>query len=59
MTLLAERMPSTVILGVEPKFLEEPVFEAVIRPSAGSWDVKVYDEVKLYKDSSPVAYFRR
>ncbi len=58
-TLLAERTASTVILGVEPKSLEQPIFETLIEPAPGSWDAKIYDEIKLYKDSFPVAYFRR
>jgi 4-amino-4-deoxy-L-arabinose transferase-like glycosyltransferase len=46
--LVEKSPPSSVILGVELGFLEEPLFEAVVRPD---WQSKSYDY-------GPTTYFR-
>jgi hypothetical protein len=50
--LLEESPPSAVILGVEMKSLETPLFEMTIQPDRQSWEEKTYEQ-------GPVVYFRR
>ena len=47
--LLEKSPPSAVILGVEPGFLEEPLFQAAVKPD---WERQAYDD-------GPIVYFRR
>ncbi len=49
--LLEESPPSAVILGVEPKLLEVPLFQTV-KPDRQSWEAKIYE-------NGPIVYFRR
>jgi 4-amino-4-deoxy-L-arabinose transferase-like glycosyltransferase len=48
--LVESRPPSVVILGTEPKLLEEPILEQVI---GADWQREVYGE------NGPVVYFRK
>lgn len=49
--LIEKSPPSAMILGVEPKFLEVPLFRRV-KPNPESWEVKIYE-------NGPIVYFRR
>jgi hypothetical protein len=49
--LLEESPPSAVILRVEPKLLEVPLFQTV-KPDRQSWEAKIYE-------NGPIVYFRR
>jgi hypothetical protein len=48
--LIESRPPSAVILGTEPKQLEEPIFEQIVQPD---WLMKAYGE------NGPVVFFRQ
>ena len=50
--LLEKSPPSVVILGVELKFLEEPLFEKAVRPNREKWEKKIYDD-------GLIVYFKR
>ena len=49
--LVEKSPPSAVILGTEPKLLEEPLFKAA-KPDSQRWDTKNYE-------NGPLVYFRR
>jgi hypothetical protein len=49
--LIDESPPSAVILGVDFRFLEIPLFKTV-EPNSENWEAKVYE-------NGPVVYFRR
>jgi len=49
--LLEKSPPAAVIVDVEPKFLEVPLFRAA-GPNRKEWDAKIYD-------NGPTVYFRR
>ncbi|MHC4148263.1 MAG: hypothetical protein ACYSR5_02145 [Planctomycetota bacterium] len=49
--LIEESPPAAVVLGVEPKPLEIPLFMAT-KPNQQGWEAEVYDD-------GPTAYFRR
>jgi len=49
--LLEKSPPSAVVLGVEPEFLEVPLFQAA-GPNSESWEAKIYE-------NGPVVYFKR
>ena len=50
--LIEKSPPTVVILGVEPEFLEAPLFEAAVKPDRERWNRKIYK-------NGPVVYFRR
>jgi hypothetical protein len=50
--ILEESPPSAVILGVEMKSLETPLFDMTIGSDRRSWEEKTYEQ-------GPVVYFRR
>ena len=50
--LFEKSPPSAVVLGAEPKILEEPIWEAVNNDSENTWERKQYGE-------DLVVYFRR
>jgi len=50
--LIEKSPPSAVILGVEMKLLEPPLFQTAIQPDEKNW------ERKVYKDG-PIVYFKR
>ena len=50
--LLEDSPPTAVILGMEPEFLEAPLFEAAVKPDRERWERKIYE-------NGPVVYFRR
>jgi hypothetical protein len=50
--LLEHSPPSAVILGFEPSFLEESLYQTAVKPDRERWERKVYD-------NGPVVYFRR
>jgi len=49
--LIEKSPPSALILGVEPKFLEAPLFRTA-EPNPDSWEAEIYE-------NGPVVYFRR
>jgi len=49
--LLEKPPPSALILGVEPKFLEVPLFR-IAKPNPEDWEAKIYED-------GPIVYFRR
>ena len=50
--LLDNSPPTAVVLGVEPKVLEDPLFQTAIYPSREKWERKSYE-------NGPIVYFRR
>jgi len=49
--LIEKSPPSALILRVEPKFLEVPLFRAA-KPNSETWEAKIYE-------NGPIVYFRR
>jgi 4-amino-4-deoxy-L-arabinose transferase-like glycosyltransferase len=49
--LIEDSPPSALVLGMEPKFLEVPLFQAA-KPERENWEAKTYE-------NGPVVYFRR
>jgi hypothetical protein len=50
--LLEKDPPSAVLLGVEMKRLEEPLFESAVGLERENWETKTYD-------TGPTVYFKR
>ncbi len=50
--LLEKSPPSAVLLGVEMKRLEAPLFESAVLPDREKWETKTYD-------TGPTLYFKR
>jgi len=50
--LVRDTPPSAVILGVEPEFLEAPLFNTAIQPNINDWQEITYE-------NGPIVYFRR
>ncbi len=50
--LIEKSPPTAVILGVEMKLLEEPLFQTAVQPDDKNWERKVYE-------SDPIVYFRQ
>jgi hypothetical protein len=51
-SLLEESPPSAVILGVEMKSIDTPLFDMTIGLDRRNWEEKIYEQ-------GPVVYFRR
>ena len=50
--LLENSPPSAVVIGFEPTFLEESLYQAAVKSDREKWQRKIYD-------NGPVVYFRR